>query len=326
MKTKGSSVIRARKWGLQEARYSRPSTKAAASTTAPVSLIPPLPRRTSACSTAPLPTGDDSSSGITSRFSSPLTPEIEGVSQIGRTSAAVLHPSSETAMAPAEVAHQQLLMASPPSLSTSGSPAGDEHHYPTGDASLTLLQDEASTPSAGIIVEDPASENSQARPDYSALLLTAPQSDTRERSPNNFPEMPSSPPTSPALTAALACARGIGGRLGTPLGSPYPAPGGDWAAGCSASAAACAAARIARRSKGGIKSSAPGSRFFPPFAVAGAPAISPVVFEMVQDAADDEEDAAAAAAAAGAGDSGAATRGEGWQGLMLYRWAGSPII
>ena len=81
-----------------------------------------------------------------------------------------------------------------------------------------------------------------------------------------------------------------------------------------------------------MKPSAPGSRFFPPFAAVSADASgeavgaasSPVVFEMVQDAADDEEEAAAAAAveataAAGVADNGAAGTGTGWHGLMLYR-------
>ena len=153
----------------------------------------------------------------------------------------------------------------------------------------------------------------------------------------------SSPPTpappSPAFAAALACAHGIGGRLGTPLGSPYPAPGEDWVAGRSASAsarAATAGATKRRPRRGGLRSSAPGSRFFPPVVSAGgasggsSPAASvavtaPVVFEMVQDAAEDEEDAAAeaaeAAAVAVAEDDLAERRGAGWHGLMLYRYS-----
>lgn len=52
---------------------------------------------------------------------------------------------------------------------------------------------------------------------------------------------------------------------------------------------------------------------------------APVVFEMVQDAAEDEEDAAAeaaeAAAVAVAEDDLAERRGAGWHGLMLYRYS-----
>lgn len=300
MNATGGIVIRAGKWGLRQVGNPRPPTETVASTASPMSLTLPLPRRSTAFSTTPL-----------------LSADISNVTPTSHVSDDVVRSSSVVAIAPTEVEYQQKLVPSPPSLTTSGSPSGDGQN-PTDGKSPILLEDEASAPPPGA-VEDPASGNSQQRPD-SALLSEPPSgkcSPSSHRCVKNETSSPST--TSRALTAALACARGIGGRLGTPLGSPYPAPGEDWATGCSVSASACAAARTAKRSESDIKSSTPGSRFFPPFAAAGTPAISPVVFEMVQDAADDEEDAAATAAVA-AVDSGTATRGEGWQGLTLYRW------
>lgn len=126
--------------------------------------------------------------------------------------------------------------------------------------------------------------------------------------------------TPAGLKAALVCARGVGGRLGTPLGSPYPAPGNDWATGLSASLSAATAATTSRLPQTVFRSSTPGSRFFPPFEVAGSDDSgggSPVVFEVVKDAADCEEDALCGGSFLADKEIGRGLKG--WHGLTLYR-------
>lgn len=204
---------------------------------------------------------------------------------------------------------QRRILPSAPAPAAAGMPSRG------GSPPPTFLEAEASPlppPLAGSQHDSPTSPGPQTA-GAGERSLTCSDRDAGRRSPQT---------SSPALTAALACARGVGGRLGTPLGSPYPAPGEDWVAGCSASVAACIAAREARLfGRQGLKPSAPGSRFFPPFALAGAhpssgSTSSPVVLEMVRDSADDEEDAVAAAAEVA---EGTVATGVGWHGLMLYR-------
>lgn len=142
--------------------------------------------------------------------------------------------------------------------------------------------------------------------------------------------------TSAAAAIAIACARGVGGRLGTPLGSAFPAPGSkDWATGRSvAGAASMASARVKKLSNGGNmcgSSLTPGSRIFPPFGLptgggGSSESSSPVVLEMVKDAADDEKDTLDGLDRSD-GDEGLRSSAEecgkgerGWHGLTLYRF------
>lgn len=136
--------------------------------------------------------------------------------------------------------------------------------------------------------------------------------------------------TSCTATAAMACARGVGGRLGTPLGSPHPALekriGSSHPLPPGSMPHAAKKAKIAGTAGGG-GSSAPGSRFFLPFmsvSAANCGGGSPVVHEMVNDAADDEEDAFRRGPSSGTVPS---TSGEqdgvrelGWNGFTLYRY------
>lgn len=77
----------------------------------------------------------------------------------------------------------------------------------------------------------------------------------------------------------------------------------------------------------GSSSVTPGSRVFPPFVLraGGGMTASPVVCEMVKDAADDENDELDAVERASGSCSGAEEYGEGcrgWHGLTLYRCVG----
>lgn len=327
MQAKGSSVIRASKWRLRQ-QFGRSQAQASIPAEAPASTpalvvsvpSPPMPSVSLSAATPPASRGgNEVSCGSCLPAAEPE--HVGETIPVDFDGAAVLRPSTGAANLPAEAAHQQHLL---PSFSPADllGPVGGEL-VPTSDCRAADLEEKHFAPPSCGAVEPSAAELSRRSPRQSA----GPGSFTSgRRSPGSNDEHSKSGspplPASPALVAALAGARGIGGRLGTPLGSPYPAPGKDWAAGNFASVSAGAAARRAARSGVGIKPSAPGSRFFPPFTSASSSTSSvpsPVVFEMVQDAADDEEDVAAAAAAVTATNNGAVGRGAGWHGLMLYR-------
>lgn len=336
MQAKGSVVLGARNWRLQrqvsKSPLLMPTEVPVASTPAQATLAPSSPRPSGSISAVTLlaSSGDnDTSFGLPPQ---PPTSETEDVGDdISPVGFAVAYPPTGTEEAPpAEVACPQHRLPGFPPAATSG-PDGGEHVSP--DSPPALLEEETSALSGDEVEEEPATEglpkSSQQGPGPASSgfsMRSSPSVNDNDCLIRGSPP----PPTSPALAAALTCAHGIGGRLGTPLGSPYPAPGEGWVAARLASASArAAAARTAPRSTGGMKPSAPGSRLFPPFVSAGASgeaASSPVVFEMVRDAADDEEDVATAAAAAAAAgvDNGAAGMGAGWHGLMLYRWVGLP--
>ena len=155
--------------------------------------------------------------------------------------------------------------------------------------------------------------NNSAQPPSCKRRLPSPWSPTR---------------TSTTATAAMACARGVGGRLGTPLGSPHPAfdkrIGSFHPSPPASGPNAAKKAKLANTEGGG--SSALGSRYFPPFVSVTAPECgggSPVVYEMVNDAADDEEDAIRRGSSSGTASSTSAEQGGvrelGWNGFTLYR-------
>lgn len=127
-------------------------------------------------------------------------------------------------------------------------------------------------------------------------------------------------------TAALACVRGVGGRLGSPLGSAHPALEKRLGSSHPAPASVSSAAKKVRLADTAGNSSAPGSRFFPPsmsVSAVGCGRGSPVVYEMVQDAADDEEDAVRRSSGTWPrdGDEQEGGRREmGWNGFTLYRY------
>ena len=133
--------------------------------------------------------------------------------------------------------------------------------------------------------------------------------------------------TSAAATAALACARGVGGRLGSPLGSSCSALEKRLGSSHPAPPSVSNATKKAKLSDTAGDSSAPGSRFFPPsvsVSAANCGRGSPVVFEMVQDAADDEEDAIRRSSGTSSSTDGDGQEGErrelGWDGFTLYRY------
>lgn len=217
--------------------------------------------------------------------------------------------------------------------------AAEDRRTPTAgtfaiSARETLLPDDYSSPTtakntalilSSCLMESAGRARAQPIASDSALLAET-DNGMRDLAPGTnkrWKNQVSQRTTPPALAAAMTSARGVGGRLGSPLGSPHPAPGMTWAAGRSASVKANAAARsTATLSARGTFSSAPGSKFFPPFVYAGASADpaaggSPVVLEMVRDAADDEEDTFAGATTDAKGAS--AGRIAGWQGLTRFR-------
>lgn len=304
MKAKGSSVVRARKWRLQ-ARKPPVSIGAPASALASSGLTPASPGRLLSIPTAPPPASRDGDETASNRL--PSTAGTED--HIEADLRCVNHPTGSTPTR-YKAAYQQCPLPCSRPAATPRS-AGVEL-LSASDGQSIILKEGTSAPSY-YDVESPVAQTSRQ-----SLRQKSRQTSRHSTGPASFKHESSTAPESPALAAALACARGIGGRLGTPLGSPYPAPGNDWATGRSASASARAGARTDTRSGGGVGPSALGSRFFPPFALVSAGALgatvsAPVVLEMVQDAAEDEEDVAT--------DNGAAGRGAGWHGLMLYRWA-----
>lgn len=333
VQAKGSSVARAGKWRLQQQVTSSNSSLAAeapASAPAPSMPAPSSPRPSASCSAAALPTSSDVDEP------SPETEDAGNITPGSFDGAAVLPLTG--AIPPAEGACQQqdLPPSFPPASNTPGADGG-ELAPTTTECPPPLLEEEA-VPRPRAAVASPATETPRESSEQipaSPLLASIPcGSDGFKTIPQQITNLNLISPlpsgsygaggsSSPdALAAALTCAHGIGGRLGTPLGSPYPAPGENWVAGrsasASASASAIAAARMATRSGGGLKPSAPGSRFFPPFGSAVSVSSS-AVLEMVRDAADDEEDVAAAPDATAPGGNGAAGRGTGWHGLTLYR-------
>ncbi|CAM9669069.1 unnamed protein product, partial [Ectocarpus sp. 13 AM-2016] len=307
MKAKGSSVVRARRLALQKAGEPSSASQPTRGIPPTRSWSPPTSRRASAFSTAPL-LHSDTCNEIDRRQSIP-DEEKEGTRGISPAGAHVTHQSAAAVLS-TEVACP---FSAP---GTSVWPAGQE----TLVSTPRLVEDATSSPSfhPSTTTATPTSK----RPSCGAAIKsktgargTSPTKTKRQRSQTSPP-----PPSSPALKAALKCARGAGGRLGTPLGSPFSAPGEDWAAGRAASAAASAAARVSvKLSERAFEPSAPGSRFFPPFeptdAASDGALYAPVVFEMVQDAADEEKDADGA-------DNDVAGRVRGWHGLKLYRSPG----
>ncbi|CAM9357249.1 unnamed protein product, partial [Ectocarpus sp. 12 AP-2014] len=313
IKAKGSSVVRARRLALQKAGKLSSASQPPRGIPPTRSLSPPTSRRASAFSTAPLLQSDTYHEN-NCRQSIP-DEEKEGIRRISPTGAHVTHQSAAAVLS-AEV-------ACPFSVpGASALPAGQETLLSSG-STPRLFEDATSSPSSypSTTTATPASKRASCR------AAIKPKKGARGRSPSRtkLQRSQTSPPrrhhtpSSLALKAALKCARGAGGRLGTPLGSPFPAPGEDWAAGRAASAAATAASVSVKLSERAFEPSAPGSRFFPPFgptdAASDGALYAPVVFEMVQDAADDEEDADGA-------DNDAAGRVRGWHGLTLYRSPG----
>ncbi|CAM9269484.1 unnamed protein product [Ectocarpus sp. 4 AP-2014] len=309
IKAKGSSVVRARRLALQKA--GKPSSASQPTRGMPPtrSLSPPASRRASTFSTARL-LQSDTCNEINRRQSIP-DEEEKGIRRISPTGAHVTYQSAAAVLSP-EVACP---FSAP---GASALPAGQETLLSSGSASRLVEDATSSASSHPTTTTAPTSK----RPSYGAAIK--PKTGACGRSPSRTKLQRSQtsppPPSSPALKTALKCARGAGGRLGTPLGSPFPAPGEDWAAGRAASAAASAAARISvKLSERAFEPSAPGSRFFPPFGptdgASDGALCAPVVFEMVQDAADDEEDADGA-------DNDVAGRVRGWHGLTLYRSPG----
>eukprot|EP00752_Nemacystus_decipiens_P005087 g4616.t1 len=342
MQAKTSSILRARKWRLQRQPSKSPCLiEATTSSSIPAQtslLLPSSPGPSASISPATLSAcGEDNDSSC---GRPPQNPETEDARHdmdmdiaadgSGRAVHGIQPPPGTAATpTPAEVPCQQHRLPGFAPVTTPG-PSADEL-VPTGIRPATLLEHEPSTFSCDYAESSSVGstqESSQARPGP-ALLTSTRRSSPTQNGNDCFETSTSPPPPSSAVAAALTCAHGIGGRLGTPLGSPYPAPGEDWVTGRSASASArAAAARTAKRFGGDVKfeTSAPGSRFFPPFfsaSSAGTPgqSVSPVVFEMVQDAAEDEDDVVAEAAAAALVVAGnvVAECGAGWHGLMLYR-------
>ncbi|CAN0013977.1 unnamed protein product, partial [Ectocarpus sp. 8 AP-2014] len=318
IKATGSSVVRARRLALQKAVKSSSASQPTRGTPPTRSLSPPTSRRALAFSTAPLLQSDTCNKS--NRCQSIPDQEEEGVRRISPTGAHVTHQSAAAVLS-AEVA----CPFSAPGASTL--PAGQETLL-SGGSTPRLVEDATSSPSShpSTTTATPTSQ----RPSGGAAIMSKTGACGWSPSRTKLQRSQTSPPprSSPALKAALKCARGVGGRLGTPLGSPFPAPGEDWAAGRAASGAASAAARVSVKLSGrAFEPSAPGSRFFPPFGPTGAASdgalCAPVVFEMVQDAADDEEDADGA-------DNDVACRVIGWHGLTLYRSPGvdqrSPVF
>ncbi|CAB1109001.1 unnamed protein product [Ectocarpus sp. CCAP 1310/34] len=313
IKAKGSSVVRARRLALQKA--GKPSSASQPTRDIPPtrSLSPPTSRRASAFFTAPLLQSDTCNE--INRRQSTSDEEEAGIRRISPKGAHVTDQSAEAVLS-VDVA---CTFSAP---GASAYPAEQETPLSSG-STPRLVEDATSSPSShpSTTTATPASN----RPSFGASIK--PKTGARGRSlcttklqrSHTSPPRRHHTPSSPALQAALKCARGAGGRLGTPLGSPFPAPGEDWAAGRAASAAASAAARSVHLSERAFEPSAPGSRFFPPFghtdAASDGALCAPVVFEMVQDAADDEEDADGA-------DNDAAGRVRGWHGLTLYRSPG----
>lgn len=169
----------------------------------------------------------------------------------------------------------------------------------------------------------------QPHPRQVAQRLTNQTHNDRTQPPTckrRFPGASSPTRTSATAMAALACARGVGGRLGSPLGSAHPALEKRLGSSHPAPASVSSAAKKARLADTVGYSSAPGSRFFPPsmsVSAVGCGRESPVVYEMVQDAADDEEDAIRRSSGTWStnGDEREGGRREmGWNGFTLYRY------
>lgn len=296
MKAKGGNIVRARKWGPpRPVRPAKPPAPA---------LAPAGPR------SIPCPANSTARS----------TPRRDMLLQSADRNCRVSRPHSGT-----ETCNQ-----TPPSSTRVNSvlPSARKAIFRDGDDPPCMSKDTSSASSSRVA---DASGTARARPQAfgSAVPVESATGGAREElfSSNKRYRCQVSPrPAQSPLEAALASARGEGGRLGTPLGSPYPAPGLTWAAGLSASVSSKAAARTAAHLSGGRSDSfAPGSNFFPSFVCAGAAAESagggsPVVLEMVRDAAADEEDAALAVAGATEdATEAAAGRVAGWHGLTLYR-------
>ncbi|CAM9719035.1 unnamed protein product, partial [Scytosiphon promiscuus] len=293
MKAKGSGLVRARKWGKQHAVKSRPPESPA----------------------SPPPDASLASSAVRHAIRSVLRP-ITPIKSGNDLRISLRHPKSRRdnqSCAPCTHGASVLPFARGELFTDGKNPP-----EPAKDTTATLFLGHTNSVERAIIRRQASRSTSSTVGDGAICRLLH---DTGKRPKSHLLQVS----TPSALAAALAAARGVGHRFGTPLGNPHPTPGLTWATWSASVKPNAAIRRAADVSEGRPFPSAPGSRFFPPSVHTGAvdcsPAGgSPVVLEMVRDAADDEDETASVCAGpandpteAGAG------RNASWHGLTRYR-------